>query len=152
MDQVALAQAVEKRSYSWISGQTAEESVTETPGRAAASNFSVRFSWESLAYECRKPIATAATFSCFIFSMIFSKVLSSKGVLASPFAVIRSATGKRNSRGNAKQLAAELERRRVVASSRPPDIIRFGLSPLYHRETDVRELVRRLENAFRGPY
>jgi kynureninase len=48
---------------------------------------------------------------------------------------------------NAKKLAAALERRRVVASSRPPDILRFGLSPLYHREADVRELARRLENA-----
>lgn len=45
---------------------------------------------------------------------------------------------------NAKRLVAELERRRVVASSRPPDIVRFGLSPLYHREADVRELARRL--------
>ncbi|HUN68998.1 MAG TPA: aminotransferase class V-fold PLP-dependent enzyme [Burkholderiales bacterium] len=48
---------------------------------------------------------------------------------------------------DAKKLVAELERRRVVASSRPPDIVRFGLSPLYHREADVRELARRLKNA-----
>lgn len=47
---------------------------------------------------------------------------------------------------NAKKLVAELEHRRVVASSRPPDIVRFGLSPLYHRERDVRELVRRLRS------
>ena len=45
---------------------------------------------------------------------------------------------------NAKKLAAQLERRRVSASSRPPDIIRFGLSPLYHSAADVRELARRL--------
>jgi kynureninase len=48
---------------------------------------------------------------------------------------------------NAKKLVSALERRRVVASSRPPDIVRFGLSPLYHREADVRELARRLTNA-----
>jgi kynureninase len=48
---------------------------------------------------------------------------------------------------NAKRLVRELERRRVVASVRPPDILRFGISPLYHREADVRELVRRLNNA-----
>jgi kynureninase len=45
---------------------------------------------------------------------------------------------------DAKKLLAALERRRVVASTRPPDILRFGLSPLYHRESDVRELARRL--------
>ena len=44
----------------------------------------------------------------------------------------------------ARQLVAALERRRVVASFRPPDIVRFGLSPLYHRASDVRELARRL--------
>ncbi|HEY6823805.1 MAG TPA: aminotransferase class V-fold PLP-dependent enzyme, partial [Steroidobacteraceae bacterium] len=45
---------------------------------------------------------------------------------------------------NAKGLAQELERRKVVASARPPDILRFGLSPLYHTESDVRALARRL--------
>jgi kynureninase len=45
---------------------------------------------------------------------------------------------------SAKKLAAQLDRRRVSASSRPPDIIRFGLSPLYHSAADVRELARRL--------
>lgn len=49
---------------------------------------------------------------------------------------------------NAKKLVKELERRRVVASMRPPDIVRFGISPLYHREADVRELARRLKKAF----
>jgi kynureninase len=47
----------------------------------------------------------------------------------------------------AKALTKELERRRVVASARPPDIIRFGLSPLYHTEADVRALARRLNAA-----
>ena len=46
---------------------------------------------------------------------------------------------------DAKKLVAALERRRVVASSRPPDIVRFGLSPLYHRAADVRELAARLK-------
>ena len=50
---------------------------------------------------------------------------------------------------NAKALAKELERRKVVASARPPDILRFGLSPLYHSEDDVRELARRLKGVFR---
>lgn len=45
---------------------------------------------------------------------------------------------------DAKKLVVALERRQVVASYRPPDIVRFGLSPLYHREADVRELARRL--------
>jgi len=45
---------------------------------------------------------------------------------------------------NAKALAKELEKRKVVASARPPDILRFGLSPLYHSEADVRALARRL--------
>ncbi len=45
---------------------------------------------------------------------------------------------------DAKQLVAALERRRVVASYRPPDIVRFGLSPLYHRPADIRRLVSRL--------
>ena len=49
----------------------------------------------------------------------------------------------------AKALAKELERRRVVASVRPPDILRFGLSPLYHSEADVRALARRLKDLFR---
>jgi kynureninase len=44
----------------------------------------------------------------------------------------------------AKQLVAALERRHIVASYRPPDIVRFGLSPLYHRAADIRELGRRL--------
>jgi kynureninase len=47
---------------------------------------------------------------------------------------------------SAKKLVAALERRRVVASYRPPDILRFGLSPLYHRAADVRELARRLRS------
>ena len=46
---------------------------------------------------------------------------------------------------NAKGLAKALEKRRVVASARPPDIVRFGISPLYHSESDVRELARRLD-------
>ena len=50
---------------------------------------------------------------------------------------------------NAKALAKELERRKVVASARPPDILRFGLSPLYHSEADVRALARRLKGVFR---
>jgi len=45
----------------------------------------------------------------------------------------------------ADALVAELQSRRVVASLRPPNIVRFGLSPLYHRESDVRELARRLQ-------
>ena len=44
----------------------------------------------------------------------------------------------------AKKLVKALEARRVVASARPPDIVRFGISPLYHRAADVRELARRL--------
>ncbi len=44
----------------------------------------------------------------------------------------------------AEALVEELQARRVVASVRKPNIVRFGLSPLYHRETDVRELARRL--------
>ncbi len=47
----------------------------------------------------------------------------------------------------ATALVAALERRRVVVSYRPPDIVRFGLSPLYHRPADIRELGRRLESA-----
>jgi kynureninase len=50
---------------------------------------------------------------------------------------------------NAKGLAKELERRKVVASARPPDILRFGLSPLYHSEAEVRALARRLKSVFR---
>jgi kynureninase len=45
---------------------------------------------------------------------------------------------------HAEALVEELQSRRVVASVRPPNIVRFGLSPLYHRESDVRELARRL--------
>jgi kynureninase len=45
---------------------------------------------------------------------------------------------------DAKKLVKNLEKHRVVASVRPPDIVRFGLSPLYHRASDVRELARRL--------
>jgi kynureninase len=45
----------------------------------------------------------------------------------------------------AEALVEELQARRVVASARSPNIVRFGLSPLYHRETDVRELARRLK-------
>jgi len=44
----------------------------------------------------------------------------------------------------AEALVEELQERRVVASVRKPNIVRFGLSPLYHREADVRELARRL--------
>ena len=47
----------------------------------------------------------------------------------------------------AKTFVAALERRKVVASYRPSDILRFGFSPLYHREADVRELARRLRAA-----
>jgi kynureninase len=45
----------------------------------------------------------------------------------------------------AEALVEELQARRVVASLRPPNIVRFGLSPLYHSESDVRELARRLK-------
>ena len=45
---------------------------------------------------------------------------------------------------HAEALVEELHARRVVASVRKPNIVRFGLSALYHREADVRELARRL--------
>jgi kynureninase len=45
---------------------------------------------------------------------------------------------------HAGALVEELQARRVVASLRPPNIVRFGLSPLYHSEADVRALARRL--------
>jgi kynureninase len=45
----------------------------------------------------------------------------------------------------AKRIAAALEKERVVASSRPPDILRFGISPLYHAEDDVIALAGRLK-------
>ena len=45
---------------------------------------------------------------------------------------------------HAKKLAQKLEKLRVVASARPPDILRFGLSPVYHSKADVRALARRL--------
>jgi kynureninase len=45
---------------------------------------------------------------------------------------------------HAEALVQELQSRRVVASVRPPNIVRFGLSPLYHSDADVRELARRL--------
>ena len=50
---------------------------------------------------------------------------------------------------NSAQLVDALEKRRIVASVRPPDIVRFGISPLYHREAEVRELARRLRTAFK---
>jgi kynureninase len=50
---------------------------------------------------------------------------------------------------HADALVEELQSRRVVASVRPPNIVRFGLSPLYHRESDVRELARRLRAILR---
>jgi kynureninase len=46
---------------------------------------------------------------------------------------------------HAGALVEELQARRVVASLRPPNIVRFGLSPLYHSEADVRALARRLK-------
>jgi kynureninase len=46
---------------------------------------------------------------------------------------------------HAGALVEELQARRVVASLRPPNIVRFGLSPLYHSEADVRSLARRLK-------
>jgi kynureninase len=49
----------------------------------------------------------------------------------------------------AKRIAKELEKRRVVASVRPPDILRFGISSLYHSEADVRALARKLKGLFR---
>jgi len=45
---------------------------------------------------------------------------------------------------HAEALVEELQSRRVVASVRPPNIVRFGLSPLYHSAAAVRELARRL--------
>lgn len=44
----------------------------------------------------------------------------------------------------ASRLAQELEKHRVVASARPPDLLRFGIGPLYHTEDDIRALARRL--------
>jgi kynureninase len=46
---------------------------------------------------------------------------------------------------HAGALVEELQARRVVASLRPPNIVRFGLSPLYHSEADVRALASRLK-------
>jgi kynureninase len=46
---------------------------------------------------------------------------------------------------HAGALVEELQARRVVASLRPPNIVRFGLNPLYHSEADVRALARRLK-------
>lgn len=49
----------------------------------------------------------------------------------------------------AARLAHDLEHDGVVASSRKPDILRFGLSPLYHRFADLWELGARLQRRFR---
>jgi kynureninase len=45
---------------------------------------------------------------------------------------------------DAKKRAAALEAAGVIASYRKPDILRFGLSPLYHRFADIWELGQRL--------
>ena len=45
---------------------------------------------------------------------------------------------------NAAAFVAALEKNGVIASYRKPDIVRFGLSPLYHRFTDIFELGQRL--------
>lgn len=44
----------------------------------------------------------------------------------------------------AKAIVAALDDHDVVASYRPPDVIRFGVSPLYHRYRDVGALMERL--------
>ena len=46
---------------------------------------------------------------------------------------------------NAAAFVAALEKNGVVASYRKPDIVRFGLSPLYHRYADIQELGARLK-------
>jgi kynureninase len=43
-----------------------------------------------------------------------------------------------------------LEESRVVCTSRKPDIVRFGISPLYARYTDMWDLVERLNKALIG--
>jgi kynureninase len=67
--------------------------------------------------------------------------------LASPREAARRGGFVAFRRRGAKRLAAALQRRGVVASYRPPDILRFGLSPLYHRAADVRALAARLSLA-----
>ena len=44
----------------------------------------------------------------------------------------------------ARAYVRALERAKIVASYRAPDIVRFGLSPLYHRYTDIWTLGERL--------
>lgn len=57
---------------------------------------------------------------------------------------------------NAASIVAALGAAGVVASHRPPDSIRFGLSPLYHRHVEVFDAIERLgrimrDGAWRDP-
>jgi kynureninase len=46
---------------------------------------------------------------------------------------------------DASNFVKSLEKAGIVASSRKPDIVRFGLSPLYHRFADIEDLGKRLK-------
>ena len=65
-------------------------------------------------------------------------------ILASPRDAARRGGFVAFRHANAAALVAALEKKGVIASYRKPDIVRFGLSPLYHRFTDIRELGERL--------
>ena len=64
--------------------------------------------------------------------------------IASPRAAGRRGGFVAIGHAQAKAIVAALEDHGVIASYRPPDVIRFGLSPLYHRYRDIGALVERL--------
>lgn len=88
-----------------------------------------------------KAFAKHAALGDLLIRLVESPVLA----LASPREAARRGGFVAFRHANAAAFVAALEKNGVVASYRKPDIVRFGLSPLYHRLADIEELGQRLK-------
>ena len=62
----AFTTVVVNLSYSLISGQTSDDTLTSTSGNSLIKKFFKIASFSELAYECKKPTATLSNFSLLI--------------------------------------------------------------------------------------
>ena len=133
-----MAHAVEKRSYSRISGETSQDKVTGTFGSRCASAAPTRRSCSGLVKLCRKPTATASTRSAARISIAPATLDSSSGVSTLPCASMRSRTGSRSRRGTSgggrSILTSYCSKRfswRISTTSRNPSVVKSAvLAPL----------------------
>jgi kynureninase len=95
----------------------------------------------------KKAFAKHAALGDLLIRLVESPGNSSGFELASPREAARRGGFVAFRHADAAARVAALDAAGVVASYRKPDLLRFGLSPLYHRFIDVWELATRLKGS-----